>query len=43
MDESEVLNKWQIDEITKALVESDHGEFASEDEVQQMIRKWTQV
>lgn len=43
MDESEVLNQWQIEETKKALAEADHGDFASEEEVQQTVRKWTQV
>ena len=34
------LNEWQIAEIRKALAEADRGEFASESDVQQTIRKW---
>jgi predicted transcriptional regulator len=34
------LNEWQIDEIKKALTEADAGEFASDADVLQAIRKW---
>ena len=35
------LNEWQIEEIKKALVEADSGDFATDQEVQQTIEKWT--
>jgi RHH-type transcriptional regulator, rel operon repressor / antitoxin RelB len=35
------LNEWQIEETKKALAEADRGEFASEKEVQQTMKKWT--
>jgi RHH-type rel operon transcriptional repressor/antitoxin RelB len=35
------LNSWQIEEIQKGLAEADRGEFASDDEVKRMARKWT--
>jgi predicted transcriptional regulator len=35
------LNEWQIEEISKALVEADRGEFASEKQVEKVMRKWT--
>jgi RHH-type transcriptional regulator, rel operon repressor / antitoxin RelB len=35
------LNEWQIGEIKKALVEADRGEFASDEEVQQTVKRWT--
>ena len=35
------LNEWQIGEIKKALVEADRGEFASDKEVQQTVKRWT--
>jgi RHH-type rel operon transcriptional repressor/antitoxin RelB len=35
------LNQWQIDEIKKAIDEADRGEFASQQEVQRTIKKWT--
>ena len=35
------LNDWQIEEIKKGLKEADRGEFASEQEVQRVIKKWT--
>jgi len=34
------LNEWQIAEIRAALAEADAGEFASEREVQAVVRKW---
>lgn len=34
------LNEWQIEETEKALVEADLGEFASEKDVQQTIKRW---
>jgi RHH-type transcriptional regulator, rel operon repressor / antitoxin RelB len=35
------LNEWQVEEITKALGEADRGEFATDKQVQQVMRKWT--
>jgi predicted transcriptional regulator len=35
------LNQWQIGEIKKALVEADHGDFATPEEVQRSITKWS--
>ena len=34
------LNEWQIGEIKAALKEADVGDFASEEEVQAVMRKW---
>jgi RHH-type rel operon transcriptional repressor/antitoxin RelB len=34
------LNEWQIGEIKAALKEADGGDFASEKEVQAVMRKW---
>jgi RHH-type transcriptional regulator, rel operon repressor / antitoxin RelB len=34
------LNEWQIAEIKAALKEADAGEFASEKEVQAVMKKW---
>jgi RHH-type transcriptional regulator, rel operon repressor / antitoxin RelB len=34
------LNEWQIGEIKAALKEADAGDFASEEEVQAVMRKW---
>ncbi len=39
--ESIELEKWQIDEIKKALDEADRGEFASDEEVEQVLKRWT--
>ena len=41
--ESIELEKWQIDEIKKALDEADRGEFASEEEVEQTLKRWMRV
>lgn len=35
------VNEWQIEEITKAVSEADQGDFASEEEVRRVMRKWT--
>ena len=35
------LNEWQIGEIKKALGEADRGEFATPQEVQRSMNKWT--
>ena len=34
------LNEWQISEIKAALKEADAGDFATEREVQSVMRKW---
>ena len=34
------LNEWQIGEIKAALKEADAGDFATEEEVQAVMRKW---
>ena len=34
------LNEWQIEETTKALAEADRGDFASDKEVQQTLKRW---
>ena len=33
-------NEWQIGEIHAALIEADAGDFASEDDLAAMARKW---
>jgi len=35
------LNEWQIGEIKTALQEADAGDFASEKEVEAVMRKWS--
>ncbi len=35
------LNEWQIAEIKAALKEAEAGDFASEEEVRAVMRKWT--
>ncbi len=35
------LNEWQIAEIKSALKEADAGDFATEKEVQAVVKKWS--
>ncbi len=35
------LNEWQLGEIHKALVEADRGEFATPQEVQRTMKRWS--
>lgn len=35
------LNDWQIEETKKAVAEADRGDFASDKDVEQTLRKWT--
>jgi predicted transcriptional regulator len=35
------VNEWQIAEIKKGLAEADAGDFATEEEVQRVLKKWT--
>ena len=39
--ELDALAQWQIEEIKKALDEADRGEFASDEEVEQVLKRWT--
>ncbi len=34
------LNEWQIDETKKAIRLADSGDFASDEEVEEMFKKW---
>ncbi len=34
------LNNWQLEEITKGLAEAERKEFASDNEVEQILKKW---
>ena len=34
------LNEWQVQEIRNAIAEADQGDFASEDEVKEVLGKW---
>ena len=34
------VNEWQINEIKKGIAEADTGDFASEKEVQQVLKRW---
>jgi len=34
------LERWQIEEIKKGLAEADRGEFASDEEVEQVLKHW---
>ena len=35
------LNEWQILEIRKGIEEADRGEFATDEEVRQLLKYWT--
>jgi RHH-type transcriptional regulator, rel operon repressor / antitoxin RelB len=35
------VNEWQINEIKKAIAAADRGEFASDEEVEQRLKRWT--
>ena len=35
------MNEWQIQEIQAAIEEADRGEFASDEEVNNVFNKWT--
>jgi RHH-type transcriptional regulator, rel operon repressor / antitoxin RelB len=35
------LNEWQIEEIRKGIEEADRGEFASDKQVEQSLKRWT--
>lgn len=35
------LNDWQIAEIKKGLAEADRGEFATDEELQRVVKKWS--
>jgi len=35
------VNEWQVNEIKKGIAEADAGDFASEEEVQRVLKKWT--
>jgi RHH-type rel operon transcriptional repressor/antitoxin RelB len=35
------LNEWQIQQVKKALVEADSGDFASDANVTRVVKKWT--
>ena len=35
------INNWQIEETKKGLAEAEHGDFASDTDVERTIRKWT--
>jgi predicted transcriptional regulator len=39
--ESAELEEWQIEEIKKGLATADRGEFASDEEVEQTLKRWT--
>jgi predicted transcriptional regulator len=37
------VERWQIEEIKKGIAEADRGEFASDEEVEQVLKRWTHV
>ena len=36
------LHKWQVEEIKKAIIEANAGDFATDEEVEAMFKKWAQ-
>ena len=34
------LNEWQIEEIKKAIQQADAGDFATDEEIEGMFKKW---
>jgi predicted transcriptional regulator len=42
IDEYLAHRQWRIDEIKKAIAEADSGDFASEQEVEELFAKWAQ-
>jgi predicted transcriptional regulator len=42
IDQYLAYHQWRIDEIKKAIVEADAGEFATDEEVERLFAKWTQ-
>jgi RHH-type transcriptional regulator, rel operon repressor / antitoxin RelB len=34
------LNRWQIEETAKAIIEADRGDFASDKDVTRTLKKW---
>lgn len=36
------LHKWQLEEIKKAIAEADADEFATEEEMEALFKKWLQ-
>lgn len=38
---NKTLSTWQVEEIRRAIEEADRGEFASEQEAQRVLQKWT--
>ena len=39
--EVEELERWQIEQIEKGIAEADRGEIASDEEVEQVLKRWT--
>jgi RHH-type transcriptional regulator, rel operon repressor / antitoxin RelB len=35
------LNDWQIEEVKKTVAEAERGDFASDEDVEQTLTKWT--
>jgi RHH-type transcriptional regulator, rel operon repressor / antitoxin RelB len=35
------LNEWQIEEIKKGIAEAERGDFATDDDVNRVVKKWT--
>ena len=35
------LNEWQIEEVKKGIAEAERGDFATDDDVRRVVKKWT--
>lgn len=35
------LNEWQIEEVKKGIAEAERGDFATDDDVSRVVKKWT--
>jgi predicted transcriptional regulator len=36
-----ILNDWQVEEIKNGMAEAGHGDFASDQDVERTLNKWT--
>jgi predicted transcriptional regulator len=41
VSESAALAEWQVEEVEKGIAEADRGEFASDEEVEELLKRWT--
>jgi predicted transcriptional regulator len=41
VSESAALAEWQVEGVEKGIAEADRGEFASDEEVEESLKRWT--